>query len=165
MQTRELEPLVAQIQEPFDGHWETYRFSSPTARVVGAICLAAFGLLGLIPALGGAPLGSLLLGLLWTVSVSLVALLYLGRPYEVRISPAGLVRFIGLWGCTDIDTADILRLVRYERPGRGELDHFMVGHRRGSVTLHTDRDDIFDRLRALNPGCQVSTVVYDPDGD
>ena len=162
MKTRELGPLLATSREPFSAHEETYSFGSPIGRVAGAVLMAALGLF--FPAL-------LLLGhgkwlpamLFWAFPLILSALGYLVRPYEVHISQAGLVRFTSLVGRSDIITADIVRIVRYVRPGNGTLDHFTVVHSRGSTTLHTDREEIFERLRALNPSSQVSAEVYDPD--
>jgi hypothetical protein len=84
----------------------------------------------------------------------------LWEPYEVRIRPE-LVQLVAVADTTEFHPSGISRIVRFERPRGGGLDHFQLIHRGGSTTLHGE--DIYYGLVTVSPAALVETQEYDPD--
>jgi len=173
MRTTALASLVVEIERASHQPPETYTFGSEGGRATGATLALLFGLLlallGVLPIghagfwSGGDGLGWLVTWIGWGGALMLMARHIANAPYEIRVPHCGLVSFVSVTGVSDVHTADILRIVRYEWPRDGGLAHFRVVHRHGSIQVQTGRAEIVERLAALSPAAQVSSEEYNPD--
>src|SRR5207244_10411006 len=103
-----------------------------------ALCLADIGLqLGMSAGVFGP---------LCTVGLAAFAWQRLSRPYQVRIVRAGVIRFVSVLGVSEVRTAEILRIVRYQRARDRALDHVELVHQRGSASVWTRREEICRRV-------------------
>lgn len=139
MQMHEFGPLTAQVMKTLDQQGEIYNWSTGGTQITWAVLAVV------VPAF----------------VALLIARAALTSPYELRIGNAGLLTLVSVASTRNVAAAEIARIVRHELRGDRRLDHFEVVLRRGSVEL-PGREDIFERLLALNPAARVEAKEYDP---
>src|SRR5438128_9097701 len=90
-------------------------------------------------------------------------------PHLLHIGP-GWAEFVSVIGTEKAHADELHGIVRYEVPtsklslqADRSFHHLEVQLDRGSITLETDREDIFKALNRMNPAMRVSHKDYDPD--